>query len=101
MAFTNFMTPWIERTEVVGVGLLVVTLACTSVAFDGSSLIGRALFDRRRTLITSDIIRGGTVRGGGLKVYPLYIETPLGAFGDHRRSRTRVILVKLTLREKG
>ena len=95
------MTPRIERTEVVGVRLLVVTLACTSVAFDGSSLIGRALFDRRRTLITSGIIRGGTGRGGGLKVYPLYIGTPLGAFVDHRRGRTRVILVQSTLREKG
>ena len=68
------MTPWIERTEVVGVELLVVTLACASVAFEGSSPIGRALSDHQRIFIKSDIIRGGTGCGRGLRVYLLYIK---------------------------
>ncbi|RHL66025.1 hypothetical protein DW003_08795 [Collinsella sp. AF36-3AT] len=68
------MTPWIERTEVVGVELLVVTLACASVAFEGSSLIGRALSDHQRILIKSDIMREGAVCGRDLKAYSLFIK---------------------------
>ena len=64
------------RAEVVGVGLLVVYADVHLGAFDCSCLIGRALFDQQRVLIKSDIIRGGTGRGRGLKVHPLYIKDP-------------------------
>lgn len=45
------------RAEVIGVGLLVVYADVYLGAFDGSSLIGRALFDQQRVLIKSGIIR--------------------------------------------
>lgn len=64
------------RAEVVGVGLLVVYADVHIGAFDCSCLIGRALFDQQRVLIKSGIIRGGTGRGRGLKVHPLYIKDP-------------------------
>ena len=70
-------------------------------AFDCSNLIDRARFGQQRVLTESGIIREEAGYRRGLKVHPLYIGTPLGAFVDHRRGRTRVILVQSTLREKG
>ena len=89
------------RAEVVGVGLLVVYADVHLGAFDCSNLIGRARFGQQRVLTESDIIREEAGWRRDLKVHPLYIGTPLGAFVDHRLSRTRVILVQSTLREKG
>lgn len=89
------------RAEVVGVGLLVVYAGVHLRAFDCSNLISRARFGQQRVLTESDIKRGVKGCRIGLKVHPLYIGTPLGAFVDHRRGRTRVILVQSTLREKG
>ena len=89
------------RAEVVGVGLLVVYADVHLGAFDCSNLIGRARFGQQRVLTESDIIREEAGWRRDLKVQPLYIGTPLGAFVDHRRGRTRVILVQSTLREKG
>lgn len=70
-------------------------------AFDCSNIIDRTRFGQQRALTEPDIIREEAGRRRGLKVHPLYIGTPLGAFVDHRRGRTRVILVQSTLREKG
>lgn len=88
------------RAEVVGVGLLVVYADVNLGAFECSNLIGRARFGQQRLLTESDIIREEAGCRRGLKVHPLYIGTPLGAFVDHRRDRTRVILMQSTLREK-
>lgn len=64
------------RAEVVGVGLLVVYADVHLGAFDGSSLIGKALFDQQRVLTESGIIREGVVCGRDLKVYSLFIKGP-------------------------
>ena len=69
-------------------------------AFDCSNLIGRARFGQQRVLTESDIKRGVKGCRISLKVQPLYIGTPLGAFVDQRRGRTRVILVQSTLRDR-
>ena len=70
-------------------------------AFDCSNIIDRARFGQQRALTEPDIIREEMGRRRGFKAHPLYIETPLGAFVDHRRGQPRAILVKSTLREKG
>ena len=64
------------RAEVVGVVLLVVYADVHLGAFDDSSLIGKALFDQRRELTESDIIREGAVCGRDLKAYSLFIKDP-------------------------
>lgn len=70
-------------------------------AFDCSNIIDRTRFGQQRALTEPDIIREEAGRRRGFKANPLYIETPLGAFVDHRRGQPRTILVHSTLREKG
>lgn len=70
-------------------------------AFDCSNIIDRTRFGQQRALTEPDIIREEAGRRRGFKAHPLYIETPLGAFADHRRGQPRTILVHSTLREKG
>lgn len=88
------MTPWMELARKLSeLDFKWCTLTSTSGSLIAATLSAGLALANNAQLTESDVITEEAGYRRGLKVHPLYIGTPLGAFVDHRRGRTRVILV--------